>query len=126
MSRFCQLMGGSVSVDSDRNPGDFYLVERETLKATYILSRRAWIDPKTQSPVEAITYKTRDGATIHGFLTARDGLATRKGPLVIMPHGGPHGPRGDLGRASHPAGRVGYGGRSRVRARCRTSGPVAR
>jgi hypothetical protein len=29
-----------VSVDSDRNPGDFYLVERETLKATYILSRR--------------------------------------------------------------------------------------
>jgi dipeptidyl aminopeptidase/acylaminoacyl peptidase len=82
-----------VSVDSDRNPGDFYLVERQTLKATYILSRRAWIDPKTQAPVEAITYKTRDGATIHGFLTARDGLATRKAPLVIMPHGGPHGPR---------------------------------
>lgn len=82
-----------VSVDSDRNPGEFYLVERNPLKATYILSRRAWIDPKTQAPVEAITYKTRDGATIHGFLTARDGLATRKGPLVIMPHGGPHGPR---------------------------------
>lgn len=82
-----------VSVDSDRNPGDFYLVDRKTLKATYLLSRRAWIDPKTQSPVEAITYKTRDGATIHGFLTARDGLATRKGPLVLMPHGGPHGPR---------------------------------
>lgn len=82
-----------VSVDSDRNPGDFYLVERNPLKATYILSRRAWIDPKTQSPAEAITYKTRDGATIHGFLTARDGLATRNGPLVIMPHGGPHGPR---------------------------------
>jgi dipeptidyl aminopeptidase/acylaminoacyl peptidase len=82
-----------VSVDSDRNPGDFYLVERETMKATYLLSRRAWIDPEAQSPVEAITYKTRDGATIHGFLTARDALATRKAPLVIMPHGGPHGPR---------------------------------
>lgn len=82
-----------IFVDGDRNPGDFYLVERKSLKATYLLSRRSWIDPKTQAPVEAITYKTRDGATIHGFLTARDGLATRNGPLVIMPHGGPHGPR---------------------------------
>lgn len=82
-----------IFVDSDRNPGDFYLVERKSLKATYLLSVRSWIDPKTMSPSEAITYKTRDGATIHGFLTARDGLATRNGPLVIMPHGGPHGPR---------------------------------
>jgi dipeptidyl aminopeptidase/acylaminoacyl peptidase len=82
-----------VLVNGDRNPGDFYLVERQSLKATYLLSRRAWIDPKAQVPSEAITYKTRDGATIHGFLTARDGLATRNAPLVLMPHGGPHGPR---------------------------------
>jgi dipeptidyl aminopeptidase/acylaminoacyl peptidase len=82
-----------IYVDGDRNPGDFYLVDRKTLKATYLMSRRSWIDPAKQSPVEAITYKTRDGATIHGFLTAREGLATRKAPLVIMPHGGPHGPR---------------------------------
>ena len=82
-----------IVVDGDHNPGELYLVERQSLKATYLLSRRSWIDPKTQAPVEAITYKTRDGATIHGYLTARDGLATRNGPLVLMPHGGPHGPR---------------------------------
>jgi len=80
-------------VDSDRNPGEVYLVERDPLKVTYLLGRRAWIDPKAMAPSEAITYRTRDGATIHGFLTAQEGLATRKAPLVIMPHGGPHGPR---------------------------------
>lgn len=82
-----------IFVDSDRNPGDFYLVDRRTLKAKYLLSRRAWIDPKAQSPVDAVTYKTRDGATIHGYLTAAAGATTRKAPLVLMPHGGPHGPR---------------------------------
>lgn len=82
-----------VLVSSGRNPGDFYLVERKSRKATYLYSQRSWIDPETMSPVEPITYKTRDGATIHGYLTAPKGLATRKAPLVLMPHGGPHGLR---------------------------------
>jgi dipeptidyl aminopeptidase/acylaminoacyl peptidase len=82
-----------VQVSSDRNPGDFYLVDRGTLKAKYLVSRRAWIDPAAMAPSEPVTYKTRDGATIHGYLTAKAGLATRKAPLVLMPHGGPHGPR---------------------------------
>jgi len=82
-----------IFVDSDLNPGDFYLVDRQSLKATYLLSRRSWIEPKSMAPSAHITYKTRDGATIHGFLTAREGLATKNGPLVLMPHGGPHGPR---------------------------------
>lgn len=82
-----------VHVSSDRTPGDFYLMDRQTLKATYLLSQRSWIDPKAMVSSEAISYKTRDGATIHGYLTAKAGLATRKSALVIMPHGGPHGPR---------------------------------
>ncbi|HUR40992.1 MAG TPA: S9 family peptidase [Verrucomicrobiae bacterium] len=82
-----------VLVSSDRNPGDFYLVDRATKKAEYLLSRRSWIDPSAMAPVSAITYKTRDGATIHAYLTATAGDATRKAPLVLVPHGGPHGPR---------------------------------
>jgi len=82
-----------IHVTGDRNPGEFFLVDRATLNAKYLLSHREWIDPRLMSPVEPITYKTRDDVTIHGYLTARDGLATRYGPLVLMPHGGPHGPR---------------------------------
>jgi dipeptidyl aminopeptidase/acylaminoacyl peptidase len=82
-----------VLVDSDRNPGDFYLIDRESRKAEYLLSRRSWIDPAAMAPVEAITYRTRDGATIHAYLTAAAGASASKAPLVVVPHGGPHGPR---------------------------------
>ena len=80
-------------VDSDRNPGDFYLFDRDTKKAEYLMSRRSWIDPERMTPVSAITYKARGGATIHGYLTAARGTESRKLPLVLMPHGGPHGIR---------------------------------
>jgi dienelactone hydrolase len=80
-------------VYSDRNPGKFYLFDRATNKARYLVSRRGWIDPNTMQPSEAIEYKTRDGALVHGFLTAPQGLKARNLPLVVMPHGGPHGVR---------------------------------
>lgn len=79
-----------VSASSDRNPGDYYLFDRATKKAEYLLSQRSWVDPAAMAPVSAITYKTRDSATIHGFLTATAGAKTRNAPLVLMPHGGPH------------------------------------
>jgi dipeptidyl aminopeptidase/acylaminoacyl peptidase len=82
-----------VSAYSGQNPGDYYLVDRATKKAEYLMSERAWIDPAVMAPVSAIKYKTRDNATIHGFLTAAPGAETRNAPLVLMPHGGPHGIR---------------------------------
>jgi dipeptidyl aminopeptidase/acylaminoacyl peptidase len=80
-------------VDGDRNPGDYFLFDRGSRTAEYLLSRRSWINPKAMQPVNPIQYQTRDGATVYGYLTAQTGLATRKSPLVLMPHGGPHGIR---------------------------------
>ena len=34
---------------SDKNPGDFYLFDNETNSASYLLSRKAWIDPNKMS-----------------------------------------------------------------------------
>ena len=82
-----------VLVDSDRNPGDYYLVDRASHKARYLLSRREWIDPARMAPSGRIAYKARDGATIHGYLTSPRGADIRKAPLVLLPHGGPHGVR---------------------------------
>lgn len=84
-----------ILVDSDRNPGDFYLLDRVKMKADYLLSRRDWIDPEQMRPMEAIRYKTRDGATIDGYLTRPAGDPKAKVPLILMPHGGPHGIRDD-------------------------------
>jgi dipeptidyl aminopeptidase/acylaminoacyl peptidase len=80
-------------VNGDRNPGDFYLVDRATMNARYLVSRRSWIDPATMQRVEPVQVRTRDGATIYGYLTASAGLKTKNAPLVLMPHGGPYGIR---------------------------------
>ncbi|HKY90264.1 MAG TPA: hypothetical protein VJM11_04460, partial [Nevskiaceae bacterium] len=82
-----------VLVQSDRNPGDFYIFDRTTKKADYLMSLREWIDPDQMRPMEPIRYKTRDGATIDGYLTRPAGDPKGLVPLVLMPHGGPHGAR---------------------------------
>jgi dipeptidyl aminopeptidase/acylaminoacyl peptidase len=78
-------------VDADRNPGDYFLFDRTTRKAEHLVSLRSWIDPKAMQPVESFEYAARDGYRIQAYVTAPEGLATRKAPLVVLPHGGPHG-----------------------------------
>jgi len=80
-------------VSGDRSPGDYYLVNRTSKKVDYLLGRKKWIDPARMQPVAPIVVKARDGTSVPGYLTARDGLKTRKAPLVVMPHGGPYGVR---------------------------------
>jgi len=39
--------------------------------------------------MKAISYKTRDGLTIHGYLTVPKGMPPKNLPVVVNPHGGP-------------------------------------
>ena len=82
-----------LQVYSDRNPGEFYLLDRATRKVTYLMSRRDWVDAEHMSEVRAIELKARDGTTLHGYLTLPRGLDSAKLPLVVNPHGGPFGIR---------------------------------
>lgn len=78
-----------LSVSSDRNPGDYFLFDFETRNATYLLSRRHWVEPRNMRPMQPITVTARDGMTLHGFLTEPAG--NKPHPLILLPHGGPHG-----------------------------------
>jgi dipeptidyl aminopeptidase/acylaminoacyl peptidase len=78
-------------IQSDVNPGDFYVVDTQGLKADFVKASRAWIDPRTMRPREPISLKARDGLQLHGYLTRPAG--TPPHPLVVLPHGGPHGVR---------------------------------
>jgi dipeptidyl aminopeptidase/acylaminoacyl peptidase len=82
-----------VRVSNDRNPGDYYLFDTRTLKATYGLSNREWLDPDEMNPVAPIEFKARDGLAIHGYLTRPKGSEGKRLPMVVMPHGGPFGIR---------------------------------
>ncbi len=76
-------------VGSDRNSGEYYLLEDG--KARFLLARDEGLDPALMRPTEAISLKARDGRALHGYLTRPAGEA--KAPLVVLPHGGPHGVR---------------------------------
>lgn len=78
-----------VRVYSDRNPGDFYLFDLVTRNASYLFSAAPWIDPAQMRPMQAVTLQARDGLPLHGFLTLPAG--PKPYPLVVLPHGGPHG-----------------------------------
>jgi dipeptidyl aminopeptidase/acylaminoacyl peptidase len=86
-----------VSVRSDRNPGELYLYDRETGQARFLMKRRAWIDTSRSATVRAFRFTSRDGMTIHGYLTIPAGSDGRNLPMIVNPHGGPMGPRDSWG-----------------------------
>jgi acetyl esterase/lipase len=79
-------------VFSDRNPGEFHLLDRGSMKLTYLMSSRRWIKPEQMATMEPVSFKARDGLTIHGYLTIPPNSDGRGMPLVLNPHGGPIGP----------------------------------
>ncbi len=79
-------------VYSDANPGDYYQFNIATLEAKYLISKRNWIYPEEMARTESITFKTRDDQSIYGYITKPKGLTSNL-PMLVLPHGGPHGAR---------------------------------
>jgi dipeptidyl aminopeptidase/acylaminoacyl peptidase len=79
------------SVRSDRDPGSYYLFDRTTMKADMLFSAMEAIDPEQMAERRPISFKARDGLALHGFVTMPAHAAGAKLPLVLLPHGGPHG-----------------------------------
>lgn len=80
----------SFIVSSDRNPGDFYLLDKDNGQAEYLGSRMEGFSPEHLSPMSAISFEARDGVTIHGFLTLPKDQ-DKNLPLIVNVHGGPFG-----------------------------------
>lgn len=87
----------SFSTYNDRSPGEAYLFDTTTRSATYLLSARDWIKPDDMSEMRSISLKSRDGATLYGYLTVPNGSSGKNLPLIVNPHGGPHYVRDNWG-----------------------------
>jgi dipeptidyl aminopeptidase/acylaminoacyl peptidase len=77
-----------VFVDSDVNPGDYYLFDTVNKRADFLRATRIWIEPKQMRPREPVTLKARDGLELHGYVTRPAGEGPH--PMVVLPHGGPY------------------------------------
>ncbi len=82
-----------IRVSGDMNPGDFYMFESKSSKLQYLASAKSIIKPEMLSEMKPISLKARDGLELHGYLTLPKGKEPKNLPLIVNPHGGPHGPR---------------------------------
>ncbi|WP_223668569.1 alpha/beta hydrolase family protein [Kangiella shandongensis] len=80
-----------VRVASDRNPGDYYLFNRENNKAEYITSSMPHIKPKEMAMIEPFAMQARDGLKMYGQITIPNNKELKDLPMVVFPHGGPYG-----------------------------------
>ncbi len=78
-----------VVVTSDINPGVAYFYDMETGKAKFLYKPRPNLPSEYLAHMKPIQYKSRDGLTIHGYLTVPKGIKAKNLPVVVNPHGGP-------------------------------------
>jgi dipeptidyl aminopeptidase/acylaminoacyl peptidase len=82
-----------VSVYSDRNPGELYLYDRGTGQARFLMKGRDWVDNSKSASIRPFSLTSRDGLALHGYLTLPNGSTGKNLPMIVLPHGGPMGPR---------------------------------
>jgi dipeptidyl aminopeptidase/acylaminoacyl peptidase len=78
-------------VHSDREPGEYYLYDRISKKAEFLIARQPLIDAARMAERKPIQFKARDGLELHGYLTLPPKREAKKLPLILIPHGGPQG-----------------------------------
>ena len=78
-----------VYAGSDRTRGTNYFFDRETKDFRKLAELAPWLPKERMAPMKHVSYTSRDGLTIHGYLTLPLGKEPKNLPVVIHPHGGP-------------------------------------
>ncbi len=74
---------------SDKSLGAYYFYDVNSKDLKKLTDVSPWLNENDLSDQKPITYKTRDGLIIHGYLTLPKGVDPKNLPVVINPHGGP-------------------------------------
>ncbi|MFP4093189.1 MAG: S9 family peptidase [Cyclobacteriaceae bacterium] len=74
---------------SDRSLGAYYFYDTQTQTLKKLAEVSPWLKEEEMAEMKPVTYQSRDGLTIHGYLTLPPGREARNLPVVVNPHGGP-------------------------------------
>ncbi len=74
---------------TDRSLGAFYLYDSTSNELEKIIEVSPWLSEDDLSEMKPISYESRDGLTIHGYLTLPKSYNNSPIPIIINPHGGP-------------------------------------
>lgn len=77
---------------SDKSLGAYYIYDKNSDELHKIADVSPWLDENEMAEMIPVKYQSRDGLTIHGYLTLPKGYTmetAKKLPVIINPHGGP-------------------------------------
>ncbi|HLL42142.1 MAG TPA: prolyl oligopeptidase family serine peptidase, partial [Segetibacter sp.] len=74
---------------SDLLPAKYYLYDFATKEFKEAANPYPWIKPENMAVMKPVTFQSRDGLTIHGYLTLPKDVEPKNLPVVVNPHGGP-------------------------------------
>ncbi|HYF03978.1 MAG TPA: S9 family peptidase [Patescibacteria group bacterium] len=74
---------------SDRSLGAYYIYDFKADVLKKLADLSPWLNEDDLCEMKPIQYQSRDGLTIHGYLTLPKGVEPKGLPVVVNPHGGP-------------------------------------
>lgn len=87
-----------ILVQSDKLYGTYYAYDTEGDTFTLLYDLMPQLKEEDMAPMKPISFKSRDGITIHGYITLPKEVANgAKVPVIVNPHGGPQGIRDSWG-----------------------------
>lgn len=78
-----------VSFTHHRDPGVTYFYDHEKGESRQLFRPYPHLDPATLAPMTPVTITSRDGLSLHSYLTLPVGVEPAGLPLVLVVHGGP-------------------------------------
>ena len=87
-----------VVVQSDKLYGTYYTYDVANKEFTLLYDLMPQLKEEDMAEMRPITFTSRDGLTIHGYITLpKAALEGKKVPMIVNPHGGPQGIRDSWG-----------------------------
>ena len=83
---------------SDRMYGAYYLYDAVENTFEKVADLMPALKEEDMAPMKPFSFSSRDGLTVHGYITLPNGASEEnRVPVIQNPHGGPYGPRDEWG-----------------------------
>ena len=86
-----------VATDGADDSGTYWYVDISKGSAVQLGGARPDVPAEAVGPTRMFAYKATDGLALEGVLTLPPGRDPKNLPLIVLPHGGPIGPRDEVG-----------------------------
>jgi dipeptidyl aminopeptidase/acylaminoacyl peptidase len=78
-----------VAFEFDNAPVEYYVYHRAEKTLDFLFVHNSALAEYTLAEMEPMSYTTRDGLTVHGYITYPVGVERQSLPMVLYVHGGP-------------------------------------